>query len=123
MSIATATMIVDDEEDIRMLLRSVIANANNGLSVACEATDGSEAVTKWREYRPDVVVMDQRMPNLTGLEAAEQILDEHPGQKIVLFSAYLDDALRTKARDLGIRACLSKDEMAALPRTLWALAG
>lgn len=116
-------MIVDDEEDMRVLMRTVINLANNGLKVTCEAADGDEAVRMWRDSRPDVVVMDQRMPVLSGLDAAEQILGEDPTQAIVLCSAFLDEALRAKAGRLGVRACLSKDEIAQLPRTLWALAG
>lgn len=116
------TLIVDDEDDMRVLMRVVIDRANEGLSVACEAADGEEAVSRWRECRPDVVVLDERMPRLTGLEAAERILAEDPGQAIVLFSSFLDDAVRARADQLGIRSCLSKDDLDDLPRALWAVA-
>ncbi len=116
------TLIVDDEEDMRVLLRATIDQANQGLLVSCEASDGREAVQRWRECRPDLVVLDQRMPGLSGLEAAEQILKEKPDQRIVLFSAFLTEALRVKAEKLGVRSCLGKDELSRLPETLWALA-
>src|SRR5437868_5415765 len=86
----TGVLIVDDEEDMRALLRSTIEIANEGLHVAGEAVDGEDAVTQWREKRPERVVPDQRMPGATGLEVAERILAEHPDQAIILFSAYLD---------------------------------
>jgi hypothetical protein len=59
------------------------------------------------------------MPGLTGLEAAEQILAEHPGQMIVLFSAFLNDVIRSAAEAIGIRACVSKENIFSLPETLW----
>jgi YesN/AraC family two-component response regulator len=115
----TGVLIVDDEEDMRALLRSTIEIANEGLHVAGEAADGDDAMAQWREKRPAIVVLDQRMPGATGLDVAERILAEHPEQAIILFSAYLDpDILDTAAR-LGIRACMSKREISRVPEALW----
>lgn len=113
------TLIVDDEEDMRILLRATIEAANKGLSVAGEAGGGEEGLAQWRTHRPDIVLLDQRMPDLTGLEVAERILAESPDQTIVLFSAYLDDATRTTALSLGVRECLSKSDFARVPEVLW----
>jgi CheY-like chemotaxis protein len=115
-------LVVDDEEDMRVLVRSVITQANHGLVVESEAVDGVEAVERWRESKPDVIVLDQRMPRLSGLEAAEQILAENPEQFIVLFSAFINEGLRQKAETLGIRACVSKEHVFSLPETLWSAA-
>jgi CheY-like chemotaxis protein len=112
-------LVADDEEDMRVLVRSVITRANQGLRVEAEAVDGLDAVEQWRQIRPDVVLLDQRMPGLTGLEAAEQILEEHPEQTIVLFSAFLNDVIRAAAEAIGIRACVSKENVFSLPETLW----
>ena|SRR5438105_6079460 len=113
-------LIVDDEEDMRALMRATIDVANEGLLVTGEAVDGEEAVAKWRRDRPEIVVLDQRMPGVTGLEAAGRILAEDPSQAIVLFTAYLDEALAQAAARLGVRACLSKEEIRRLPEILWA---
>ena len=113
------TLIVDDEEDMRLLLRVTIESANDGLSVAAEAADGETGIARWREHRPEIVVLDQRMPGLTGLEVAERILAEDPEQSIVLFSAHLDAATRSKAEELGIRACVSKSDISTIPEVLW----
>ena len=118
----TRALIVDDEEDMRFLVRAVIEAANHGLAVAGEAADGPQALERWREHRPEVVVLDQRMPGMTGLEVAKQILAEHPEQPIILFSAYLDDQMTEAAADLGIDMCLAKSEYTRLPEALWALA-
>jgi DNA-binding NarL/FixJ family response regulator len=102
-------LIVDDEEDMRALMRGLITVANGGLSVAAEATNGEEALTRWREERPEVVLLDQRMPGLSGLDTAERMLSEDPTQAIVLFTAFIDEAIRNAAERLGIRACVPKD--------------
>src|SRR3954453_1951793 len=104
---------------MRALLRSTIEIANEGLRVAGEAVDGVDAVTQWREKRPEIVVLDQRMPGATGLEVAEQILAEHPEQAIILFSAYLDPDIVDRAAQLGVRACMSKREISRVPEALW----
>ena len=118
----TRIVVADDEEDMRVLVRSVINRANHGLMVESEVENGLDAVEKWRETRPDVMLLDQRMPGLTGLEAAEQILAEHPGQIIVLFSAFLSDVIRAAAEAIGVRACVSKENIFSLPETLWSTA-
>jgi len=107
---AVRVLIVDDEDDMRALLRNLIEIANDGLSVAGEAADGDQALSRWREARPDVVVLDQRMPGMTGLETAERILAEMPSQMIVLFTAYADEALKEIADRIGVRACVPKDD-------------
>ena len=112
-------LIVDDEEDMRALVRATIEIADQGLSVAAEADDGDAAVTTWREERPEVVVMDHRMPGASGLETARRILEEHPEQAIVLFSSYLDADVAGEAARVGIRTCLSKDDIKQLPEVLW----
>jgi DNA-binding NarL/FixJ family response regulator len=112
-------LIVDDDDDMRFLLRALIEAANEGLAVAGEARNADEAIEQWREHRPDVVVLDYRMPGRTGLEAAAEILAEQPEQSIILFSAYLDDDTRQRASDLGVRACLSKDAYDELAAALW----
>ena len=112
------TLIVDDEEDMRVLVRATIEMSNDGLSVAGEARDGLEGLERWRAERPDIVLLDQRMPGLTGLEVAERILAEEPNQSIVLFSAYVDDATRARAEEIGVRECLSKSDFSRVAEVL-----
>jgi DNA-binding NarL/FixJ family response regulator len=114
-------LIVDDEDDMRALARATIEMANHGLAVAAEAIDAEEAMDRWRDKRPEVVVLDQRMPGVTGLDIARQILAEDPAQVIVLYTAYLDERLRQAAKRVGIRACLHKDDHRQLPNLLWAV--
>jgi CheY-like chemotaxis protein len=115
----TTMLIVDDELDMRMLVRLVIEMANDGLSIVGEAADGTEALQVWRDLDgppvPDVIILDNRMPGLSGLEVAKQILDERPDQIIVLYSAFLDDTVREGASEVGIARCVAKHDLESLP--------
>jgi CheY-like chemotaxis protein len=115
----TTMLIVDDELDMRMLVRLVIEMANNGLTIVGEAADGAEALQVWRDLDgppvPDVVILDNRMPELSGLEVAERILKERPGQLILLYSAFLDADVRAQAAEVGVSMCVSKHELDQLP--------
>jgi CheY-like chemotaxis protein len=121
----TTMLIVDDEMDMRMLVRVVIEMANHGLDIVAEAADGAEAIEVWRDLDgppiPDVVILDNRMPGLSGLEVAERILEERPGQLIILYSAFLDDAVRAQADEVGIARCVSKEDLELLPSVIFEL--
>ena len=103
-------LIVDDEPDMRLLLRSLLL-IDQRFEVAGEAVDGGQGVDRFRELRPDVVILDQRMPVLYGIEVARQILAEVPDQAIVLLTAYVDTALQAEAQALGVRRVLEKQEI------------
>ncbi len=111
------TLLVDDEEDMRVLLRLTIEDANEGLCVSGEAASGEEAVEQVRTAEPEIVVLDNRMPGLSGLETAQLIRAERPQQRILLFTAYDDPQVRAEAAALGIPV-LSKSEFADVPHTL-----
>jgi len=123
--VARTILVVDDEVDMRMLVRVVINLANHGLTIVGEASDGAEAIEAWRDLdgppAPDVIILDNRMPNLSGIEAAELILAERPDQVIVLYSAFLDDQIRANARSVGIARCVSKEHIDQLPEVIWEL--
>ena len=115
----TTVLIVDDDLDMRMLVRIAIELANEGLEVVGEAADGLEALEVWRELdgppEPHVVILDNRMPGLTGIEVAERILSERPEQIVILYSAFMDNAVRAEAERLGVAACVAKGDHRALP--------
>jgi len=112
-------LIVDEEEDMRALVRATIEIANEGLKVAAEAPDGETAVSLVREKHPEVVVLDHRMPGVSGLDTAKRILAEQPDQAIVLFSSFLDRDVMMNAQRLGVRVCLAKEDIRLLPDVIW----
>ena len=101
-------LVADDTAHVRMIVIEMLAL--DGFDIVGEAADGDEAVRRTLELEPHVVVMDLRMPTMDGLEATRQIRADRPGQQVVLYTAYLDDALRTAAREVGVAACLGKVE-------------
>lgn len=104
------TLIVDDEVDVRLLLLLTINTENQGLHVVGEAASGEQAIAMRRDLDVDVVVLDQRMPGLTGLETASAMLAEQPELPIVLYSAFTDDRMTAEAQDLGVRECVAKGD-------------
>lgn len=109
------TMVVDDQADVRYLLKILIDMANDGLHVVAEAATGEEALERAAETEPLVVVLDEMMPGMNGLEAVGHLRRQDPRQVIILCSAYLDDDLVERAREAGVVHVLSKDQVADLP--------
>ena len=117
------TLIVDDEIDVRLLVQLLINRENHGLHVVGEASSGEQALQLRRDLDVDVVVLDHRMPGLTGLETATQMLAEAPDLPIILFSAFTDDRMREEAQQIGVRDCIPKDDGPRLIATLRELTG
>jgi two-component system, response regulator PdtaR len=101
----TRVIIADDEALIRMDLREMLTNL--GYLVVGEVADGRSAVNQARELRPDVVVMDIKMPDMDGIEAAK-VLTEERLAPTVLLSAYGQRELVDRAREAGVVAYLVK---------------
>ena len=122
----TTILIVDDDLDMRLLVRTAIELANDGLQVVGEAADGNQALATWRALSgppvPDVVILDNRMPGLTGLEVAAQILSERPDQIVILYTAFVDRAVEAEAARIGVAACVSKSDHVELPELIKQLA-
>jgi CheY-like chemotaxis protein len=107
------TLIVDDEPDMRLLI-GMSLTLDGACEVTAEAADGEAAIAAWVRERPDVIVLDMRMPGLSGLDVARRIFALDPTQPIVLCSAYLDDEDRAEAYRLGVLACIDKTDLSHL---------
>jgi CheY-like chemotaxis protein len=111
-------LIVDDHKDVRFLIRTIVADTDLPVEVVGEADGVESALERLDALAPDAIVLDARMPRVDGFEVAGLLLERRPDLPIVLCSAHVDDAVRRKAADAGIRAVLSKDEFEAIPQTL-----
>jgi two-component system, chemotaxis family, chemotaxis protein CheY len=113
-----SVLIVDHDPDIRFLERMVLKLADRGFTVVGEAASGEEAIDCWRDLHPDVIVLEDRLPRLRGLDVARLILAEEPAQTIALLTASEDDAVAVTALDLGIQVCLPKRDLQRLAAEL-----
>ena len=104
----TEIVLVDDQELMRLSFRLVLESQPD-LRVTGEAASGREAVGLARTLRPDVMVMDVRMPELDGIQAAREILAADPGARIVLVTTFDLDDYRQAGLDAGVRGFLLKD--------------
>ena len=100
-------LIADDHPLFRDGLAALL-RAAGGIELAGAAVTGSEAVELARDTRPDVVLMDLRMPGLTGIEATRQILAERPSTAVVMLSMFDDDDSVFAALRAGARGYLLK---------------
>ena len=101
----TRLIIADDESLIRMDLREMLTQL--GYLVVGEAGDGQSAVNMARELKPDAVIMDIKMPDLDGIEAARLLTQERVAP-VLLLTAYSDTELIVRAREAGVAGYLVK---------------
>jgi DNA-binding NarL/FixJ family response regulator len=100
-------LIADDQELIRAGFRLILTA--RGIDVVGEAADGVEAVAAERRLRPDVVLMDIRMPTMDGLEATRQILAQSPGCRVLMLTTFDLDRYVYAALAIGASGFLLKD--------------
>lgn len=93
-------LIADDHEVVRIGLASLL-DRQPGFSVVAEAGSGNEAVQAARRLRPDVVVMDIRMPDGSGIDACRTITSDLPGTPVVMLTSYADSEALFSAIDAG----------------------
>lgn len=109
-------VVVDDEIDMRMLVR--MALERGGFEVVAEAADGTsglDVVIAADPPAPDVILLDNRMPGVTGVQLAAECRRARPEVPVVLFSAHLDEDTRTAAAEAGVVQCVSKTDLRRLP--------
>ncbi|MGI5287548.1 response regulator [Nonomuraea polychroma] len=107
MTAAPRVLIADDQALIRSGFRLILTT--RGIDVVGEAADGAQAVAAARELRPDVVLMDIRMPNMDGLEAARRILAQSPRCRVIMLTTFDLDRYIYAALALGASGFLLKD--------------
>ena len=101
-------LIVDDHEVVREGLRLSLSRAPH-IRVVGEAADGETAVALAERRRPNVVVMDIRMPGIDGLDATRRLRDRAPDVPVILFTAYSDRPLLSRGLDSGAKGYVLKE--------------
>jgi two-component system response regulator DevR len=85
-------VLVDDHEIVRLGLKSLLARYPD-FRVVAEAGNAKEAVERVLEYKPEVVIMDIRMPGRSGIEATREIMQQRPGTRIIMLTSYVEDEM------------------------------
>lgn len=123
MAEAVRVLLADDQRLMREGLRTLL-ELEPGLVVAGEADNGAEALARYADLRPDVVLMDVRMPVLDGVEATRRLSAEFPGARVIILTTFDDDEYVFEGLRAGALGYLLKDvsiqELAEAIRTVMA---
>ncbi|MEK0316120.1 response regulator [Cohnella sp. 56] len=114
-------MLVDDAAFIRIILKNLLVI--NGHEVIAEAANGIEALMLYKQYKPDLVIMDITMPELDGIGAVKEIISYDPKAKIIMCSAmgqqsFVLDAIKFGAKDFIVKPFLNDRIVEAINRVL-----
>ena len=114
-------MIVDDSSFMRMMIRSILNKA--GYEIIAEADNGITAIEQYRQYRPDLIMLDITMPKLSGIEALREIRAEFPRAKAIMVSAMgqkpmVVEAIQAGASDFVIKPFLEEKVLATIEAVL-----
>lgn len=115
-------VIVDDDQLVALSLKTIL-EADEDITVAATGQDGRDGVALYEEYHPDVLLMDIQMKEMSGLEAAEQILKKEPDAKILFLTTFSDDAYIVKALQVGARGYILKQDYEGIVPALHAVLG
>jgi two-component system response regulator DevR len=93
-------LIVDDHEVVRLGLKSMLENYP-GFEVVAEAGNARDAIQQVILHKPDIVLMDIRLPGTSGIEATEEITSKHPNVKVIVLTSYAEDEMLFSAIKAG----------------------
>jgi CheY-like chemotaxis protein len=108
-------LIADDDEHVRGLLRELVEELHYEV---VECSDGWDAVAWCRSERPDLVIMDIRMPNMDGIEATRRIREMHALLPVIIVTQYVDRMNRESAWNAGASAYFLKDDLSPVQEYL-----
>jgi len=101
-------LIVDDHEVVREGLRLSLSRSPH-IRVVGEAADGKAAVELAERRKPDVVIMDVRMPGMDGLDATKELLEKEPAIAVLIFTAYSERSLLARGLESGAKGYILKE--------------
>jgi DNA-binding NarL/FixJ family response regulator len=122
MTSQTTVVVADDHPAMLTAVADILAA--NGFEVVGRAADGEHALTLIGESKPDIALVDVRMPRMTGIELAKRLATASPKTAIVFYTAFGDRALLSEALDVGARGFVLKEApLADLVRAVQLVAG
>lgn len=113
-------VIVDDDALVTVSLKTIL-ESGGGIEVTATGKSGAEAISLYRTHRPDVLLMDIRMEDMTGLEAAEAVLKEFPEARILFLTTFSDDEYILKALEIGAGGYILKQDFDGIEAALTAV--
>jgi DNA-binding NarL/FixJ family response regulator len=113
-------LVADDSPAVRRCLRGLLDHHADWL-VCDEASNGKEAVERFHQAKPDLIVLDFQMPEMNGLEAARHIVDLSPQTPILMVTIHLSKQLTEEARKVGIRGACAKTDIGSVVDAVGAL--
>ena len=113
-------VVVDDDQLVAISLKTIL-ESNPQVTVAATGNDGKDAVALYESEHPDVLLLDIQMKEMSGLEAAEQILEKDPAAKILFLTTFSDDEYIIKALNLGAKGYILKQDFEGLLPALLAV--
>nr|WP_295973934.1 response regulator transcription factor [uncultured Bacillus sp.] len=107
-SLSTRIVIIDDHQLFREGVKRIL-EFEKSFEVVAEGNDGTEAMELVEKYHPDVVLMDINMPNVNGIEATQQLIDNFPDSKVIILSIHDDENYVTHALKTGASGYMLKE--------------
>ncbi len=101
-------LLVDDHELVRMGLKALLEK-ESGIKIIGEATSGEQAIRVVREKKPDIVLMDVKMPGIGGLEATRRLMHSYPDVRIIAVTSCHDDPYPSRLMQTGASGFVAKD--------------
>src|SRR5689334_8208988 len=101
-------ILVDDEKAIRQGMKAIVDWRRRGFEVIGEANNGREALLRYQELKPDLMVMDVRMPGIDGLQVIEEIRKTDKECQFIILSGHADFSYAKRAISWGVNAYLLK---------------
>jgi two-component system, chemotaxis family, chemotaxis protein CheY len=118
---ANKILVVDDAAFMRMMIKDILTK--NGYEVVGEASDGAQAIEKFKETRPDLITMDITMPEMDGITSLKEIKKIDPSAKVIMCSAMgqqamVIDAIQAGAKDFIVKPFQADRVIEAIKKTL-----
>jgi DNA-binding NarL/FixJ family response regulator len=114
----TRVLIVDDSTEVREIVRTFLSRVDSGYTVCGEAADGLQAIRQAEVLKPDLILIDLRMPVMNGIEAAMVVKRVLPKTQVVLFTNYVEDIGTALATKSGVDLIIAKGSLSDMALAL-----